>query len=626
MTLKVRLTVMMVVILGAVLVLQYLLLERDRRETMSRLAELGSGLDRTTALFVDELHDLSLRPREEDLSQILHRISGDDAFSRDAQVTVFVWADSTSPGSEGGDGRIESMRLEWIQSIDESVLVGPPDGLPLPPRPFRTSGRDSIVVEAYSGEEHRVIVRSTFETDSFQCANVESLLVELDRDRESGGSSRPMDAGSAAGGKRSKMLVHAGASFAGRVDGSNGNDVVVNLPLLAADSDSFLAVQVRYPLDAIQAELENQRKRGLLWLGTVLGVGVLGAFLVAGQFTRPIRALQASFRKVEEGDLSVRVEPRRGDEIGRLTGSFNEMVDRLRESREVESRLGEAERLASVGRLAAGVAHEIRNPLNAIQLTALQMRDVALRGADDSSATEAQLERYYQLVSNEVKRLERLVSAFLDLAREETLSRIEIDGAASLEASIDLFRREAAQRSVSIAFASPGEVRLLADPTRLPAVWNNLLSNALAASPERGTIRVEARVEGRVEQHADRGADQRADHGVEQRGEAGAEQHVERGVESRPSASEHAGAPTFVVVVRDEGPGISREDRARIWEPFYSGREAGTGLGLSIVRAVIERHGGTVNVLDSDPGAAFEVRLPVEGESDRSPSAGGARA
>ncbi|MEZ4648544.1 MAG: HAMP domain-containing sensor histidine kinase [Candidatus Eisenbacteria bacterium] len=421
------------------------------------------------------------------------------------------------------------------------------------------------------------------------------------------------------GGASDVALVHAGGSLSGRLGARSGTDVVINLPLLGADSDSFLAVQVRYPLDAIQAELENQRKRGLLWLGTVLGVGVLGAFLVAGQFTRPIRALQASFRKVEEGDLSVHVEPRRGDEIGRLTGSFNEMVDRLRESREVETRLGEAERLASVGRLAAGVAHEIRNPLNAIQLTALQMRDVALRGAETSSPTGVQLERYYQLVSNEVKRLERLVSAFLDLAREESLSRLRIDGAASLEASVELFRREAAHRSVTIELASPGAVPLLADPTRLPAVWNNLLSNALAASPDGGTIRVDG--------HVERGSHERTERPTDGEGartdSPDANEVMEPGAGDGSGVHGPEGVPTFVVTVRDEGPGVSPEDRTRVWDPFFSGRESGTGLGLSIVRAVVERHGGGVRVLDSERGAAFEIRLPMEPEMT-SGSGGGA--
>ena len=548
MTLRVRLAAMMVAILVAVLALQYLLMERDRQETMSRLTELGSGLDRSTALFVEEIRDLSLSPRKDGLTEFLRSFAGHETFSaNEAQVTVVVWADSSHLASNGGDPA-GSFQLEWFEgrldSLGFEAEVGFPAGAGEVSSLLRQTDRcDSIVVETYRDGERRILVQSSITSDSLTESLAGSLLAQ-------------------AGPRNGPVRSYASRQLAG-----GGHDVVVNLPIPAAASDSFVSVQVRYPLDTIQKELGAQRRRSLLWLGSVLGVGVLGAFLVAGQFTRPLRSLQASFRRVEEGDLSVHVEPERSDEIGRLTDSFNEMVDRLRESREVESRLGESERLATLGRLAAGVAHEIRNPLNAIQLTALQMRDVARRGRDANDPTGGQLDRYYQLVSGEVQRLERLVGAFLDLTRDEKLARTLLDGTQSLSASVELFRPEAEARGIRIEFDSTGAVPILADPTRLPAVWNNLLSNALAASPEGSVIRVQA-----------------------------------------------ASSPgEFVVVVGDSGPGVSEADRSRIWEPFFSGRPAGTGLGLSIVRAVVERHQGTVRLLESEQGAAFEVRIPREG-------------
>jgi signal transduction histidine kinase len=86
--------------------------------------------------------------------------------------------------------------------------------------------------------------------------------------------------------------------------------------------------------------------------------------------------------------------------------------------------------------------------------------------------------------------------------------------------------------------------------------------------------------------------------------------------EDLPTAGSPPASAEFLVVVRDSGSGISDADRSRIWEPFYSGRAAGTGLGLSIVRAVVERHHGRVRLVESETGAAFEVRIPCDGQPE----------
>ena len=130
----------------------------------------------------------------------------------------------------------------------------------------------------------------------------------------------------------------------------------INVPLPGDPDSPGEQVQLVYSIADLAGELERSRRRSWYWLTGILGVGATGAVLLAVQFTRPIRSLESSFGRVVEGDLDVRVDPRRPDEIGKLTGSFNEMVARLRESRDMEKRLAESERLAAVGRLAAGVS------------------------------------------------------------------------------------------------------------------------------------------------------------------------------------------------------------------------------------------------------------------------------
>ena len=291
--------------------------------------------------------------------------------------------------------------------------------------------------------------------------------------------------------------------------------------------------------------------------------------LVAFQFTRPIRTLESSFGRVVDGDLDVRLAPRREDEVGRLTNSFNEMVARLRETREMERRLTETERLAAVGQLAAGVAHEVRNPLNAMRLTMQQLRDKhAPEGAEGTH-----FERYVGMVTGELERLERLVSTFLDFSKDEELALGDVDVSGQLRDTVELFTPEAERKGVNIAVESGDALMVRGDRERLPTVWNNLVANALQATEAGGGVTVIAPPEG----------------------------------------------GDVVVDVRDEGSGIAEEDLPHIWEPFFSGRAGGTGLGLSLARSIVERHGGAVEA-ESRPGegTSVRVRLPRRtGEESR---------
>jgi signal transduction histidine kinase len=344
-------------------------------------------------------------------------------------------------------------------------------------------------------------------------------------------------------------------------------DFVINLPLPRFESDSLYSVQVRYSYAGIAEELARSRRRSLIWLAALLGLGVLAAIGVAGQFTRPIRALEASFGRVVTGDLNVQVQPERRDEIGHLTTSFNTMVARLRDSQRMAERLAESEHLASLGRLAAGIAHEIRNPLNAILLNLQQMQDRARLAAPGAAANES--DKYHERITAEVARLERLVGSFLDLAKSGETSHERTDVADGLRSAVELFRPVAGVRGITLIDDIRGPLFASADRARLPMVWNNLLANAIEATPGSGRVAVRAvQREGAIE-----------------------------------------------VTVEDSGPGIPPEVLPRIWEPFYSRRENGTGLGLAIVRSTVEHHGGTVDVTSSTHGTTMRVLLPAEATS-----------
>jgi len=230
----------------------------------------------------------------------------------------------------------------------------------------------------------------------------------------------------------------------------------------------------------------------------------------------------------------------------------------------MEQRLGEAERLATVGRLAAGVAHEVRNPLNAMLLTMQQLSDKTAPPA--GTPERERFDRYAHMVVSELARLERLVGTFLDLSRPGATAHEEVDVGDSVRAAVELFASQAEERGVSLAVDVEGPVVVDGDPERLPTVWNNLVSNALHATPPGGKIVARARATGE-------------------------------------------GA---VVEVVDDGQGIEPEKLPHVWEPFFSGRADGTGLGLSLVRSIVEAHGGRAEA-ESVPGSGTTIRVHLPG-------------
>lgn len=493
MTLKVRLAAMMIVLIVAVMALQYLLLQREQTELANRLERMSREIDESTA-----------------------------AFAR--------WSLDAGPQArlEGLLG--EARRLEWVTSEAESACFVLTDGL------------DSLTVDVErlpraAFHEQRILERLRIDGDGEESTSVRIVIA----DHHAIAGAHPDD-------EKIGLLK-------------------INVPLPGDPGSPGEQVQLVYSISDLAGELERSRRRSWYWLTGILGVGATGAVLLAVQFTRPIRSLESSFGRVVEGDLDVRVDPRRPDEIGKLTGSFNEMVVRLRESRDMEKRLAESERLAAIGRLAAGVAHEVRNPLNAMRLTMQQLADKSAPPAD--SEERERFERYAALITSELARLERMVSTFLDLSRSDEPARDRIDVAESLRAAIALFESEATEREVTLGEAVEGAPLIEGDRERLPTVWNNLITNALQAVVAGGRIEIRVREEG----------------------------------------------DEVVVEVADDGAGIAPDALEHVWEPFWSGRPDGAGLGLSLVRSIVERHGGRV-AAESAPGRGTTIRV-------RFPRAGG---
>ena len=259
--------------------------------------------------------------------------------------------------------------------------------------------------------------------------------------------------------------------------------------------------------------------------------------------------------------LSINVVPLVNDR--RITGSLIYVED-ITEKRKVESRLRRAENLASLTTLAAGVAHEIKNPLGSISIH-LQLLQKTL--AKKSKSLEKQTSKYFNILKEEIERLNRIVVDFLFAVRPMTLELREGDINTLVFQIMEFVRYEMENSKILCLLELDNDLpKILMDERYMKQALLNLITNAIAAMPNGGVFTI-------------------------------ATKHVDNEIR---------------ISLCDTGIGISKENLAKIFEPYFTTREAGTGLGLTQVYKIIREHQGEI-VVDSEPGtgAEFKIILPV---------------
>jgi signal transduction histidine kinase len=297
-------------------------------------------------------------------------------------------------------------------------------------------------------------------------------------------------------------------------------------------------------------------------------VSTLITFLLVWRFTRPITDLSNAARRVAEGDVSVRVPVARNDEMGRLSERFNEMTSELEKSKQLEEQLQHAEKSAVIGRLGSAIAHEIRNPLNYINLTLDHLRS---KLAPEDAEKQATFKKLISQIKDEVARINQQISDFLNYSRPANVNLRPIDARQVVQDSLRIVEAQAAENNIKIAVVEHENVpQIMGDPEFLRSVFNNLFINAVQAMGNEG-----GRLNIKIEPDRD---------------------------------------PQFVrFEISDTGNGIPPENLAQIFEPYFSTKETGTGLGLAIVQKIIDLHNGTIDVESTEgEGTKFTIRLPVK--------------
>jgi len=329
-------------------------------------------------------------------------------------------------------------------------------------------------------------------------------------------------------------------------------------------------------------------RRGFVFVLAAAVIAFAALLYVFGraEVVDPVAALLEGTRRVARDELDVEIRVQSRGELGLLAASFNDMTSSLRRlddeltsvlsglEREVEERttdlraaqetLLRAEKLSSLGKLSASIAHEINNPLAGILTYAKLVSRTLAEGPPDDARREA-LRGNLALVEREARRCSAIVRNLLDFSRERPKEPKPIDARIAVEEGLFLLANQFRTQGIALERDLISVPDVLADFGEIRQAVVNLAINACEAMGEVGRLRVATRFrEGAVE-----------------------------------------------IEVSDTGPGIPPDRLGRIFDPFFTTKEKGTGLGLSVVYGIVERHGGTVDV-SSEPGrgTTFTIRLP----------------
>jgi two-component system NtrC family sensor kinase len=345
------------------------------------------------------------------------------------------------------------------------------------------------------------------------------------------------------------------------------------------------------------------RRTGAFAGFTIVLLVMILAGVVRRGVVRPVRELVEGTRRVAQGDLTHRIPVRTRDEVGALAASFNRMTEalgktqteldalvatleqrveeRTRELQEAQSQLIQTEKLASLGKLSASIAHEINNPLSGI-LTYAKLLSRKLRtGPPDADGVQAALQQL-ALVEREAQRCCGIVRSLLDFARQREPSFQPVDVEAAAAEALSLLSNRLAIQNVEVTQECAPAPTVQADFGQLRQAFVNILMNACEAMPKGGTLHVVTR-----------------------------EVSLPTAGRGGPlSPTGKSGPPTRFaeVAISDTGQGIPPELFSKIFDPFFTTKEKGTGLGLSVVYGIVEKHGGKI-LVDSRVGQGTTVTL-----------------
>jgi signal transduction histidine kinase len=298
----------------------------------------------------------------------------------------------------------------------------------------------------------------------------------------------------------------------------------------------------------------------------IIFIAAISGVVVSRKFTAPLESLSAAVRKVAKGDFSVNVDIQSRDEIGQLSTSFNDMADELMERerslKSAQLALLQSEKMAAVGTLSAGLAHEVKNPLSAV----LGYAQLSKRKLEQPEV----IKQHLDTIENETRRCNEIISNLMQFSRQEKGEFTDVTVNGVVEKSVGIVDHQLGLNNVHVNMElAPDIPEIIGNPNQLQQVLMNLAINAQQAmAPDGGTVDIVT----------------------------------------------YCDDEKVYISVSDTGPGINEEVAKKIFEPFYTTKAAGegTGLGLSVTYGIIQDHKGDIRVERADSGGArFVIELPL---------------
>jgi signal transduction histidine kinase len=345
----------------------------------------------------------------------------------------------------------------------------------------------------------------------------------------------------------------------------------IEVPIyVEGSSTKWGSIKIGLSLEEMRKE-ERQTRLMLILIGCAgLLIGVGGAALLARRVTRPLDKLVDGTVKISKGDFSQTIDIDSQDEIGELAKSFNDMSQQLQLTRKrmeaANRRLIQAEKLASIGRISASIAHEIRNPLTSVKLNIQKVME---------SQGLADLDKEHLDISQEgIGHIENFIKELLNFTRVADLELNYFSVEQIVDESVKMIRNTLKLKDVQLIKKVQERLpQVLVDGDKIRQVLLNILHNACEAVDNGGKITIILSL---------------------LRGRRGQKVRIR---------------------ICDDGPGIPKKDRENIFEPFYTTKSTGIGLGLANARKIIVQHKGTIHASENEgSGACFDILIPCEEE------------
>jgi signal transduction histidine kinase len=328
------------------------------------------------------------------------------------------------------------------------------------------------------------------------------------------------------------------------------------------------SIKIGYSLKEMM--LENRMTRLMLILFGIGGLllGILGAIVLSKRITGPLIKLVEGTITISKGDFSRQIAIDTRDEIGNLAQNFNNMSRQLQLTRErmevANKKLIQAEKLASIGRLSASIAHEIRNPLTSVKLNIQKLYE---------SPKMDRLEQEHLNIAQEgIGQIEKFITQLLNFARVTELNKNEFSIQQVIDESIKTMVQSVKSKNISLKIDYTKDLpKVWIDADKLRQVFLNIIQNACEAVEPGGKVGISVQY---------------------------LKEKKQKGIK---------------IVISDNGNGIPKEDWESIFEPFFTTKSSGVGLGLANARKIVEHHKGTIKVIKKEGnGSSFEILLPCQ--------------